>query len=498
MTVRVRFAPSPTGFLHIGGARTALYNWLFARRQGGTFVLRIEDTDAERSTEESAQALLEGLRWMGIDWDEGPYRQSDYLEEHKAAAQQLLESGAAYRCFCTKEELDRQRAEARAEKRAFKYNRKCLGLSREESDAKAAAGEPFVIRFKVPEEEGGRSAFDDLVFGHIEVDLSEIEDFVIVRSNGLPLYILANVVDDHRDRMTHVIRGADGLANTPKQVLLYRALGWETPTFAHMALTLDPSKAKISKRRHGEVVTVEFYRDHGFIPWAFCNFMALLGWSSGDDREIYLHPEELIERFDLSRVSKANSVFNYRKNDPKFITDPKALAINAAHLRQLPIEELVPHVERWFRRQGLWQDRWAAADKEWFLGTVDLIRSRYHTLEDFTRLGLAYFFDEYPFAPKALKNIRKDPVLEQAFTELARRYEATETFDLESTEQILRTLCEELGIKAGLLINGVRAAVTGQTVGPGLFDVLLIVGREKVVDRLRKAAAMVRETAASS
>ncbi len=497
MTVRVRFAPSPTGFLHIGGARTALYNWMFARKQGGVFVLRIEDTDAERSTEESAQALLDGLEWMGIDWDEGPYKQSDYLEEHKAAAERLLESGAAYRCFCTKEELDRQREDAKAAKRAFKYNRKCLGLSKEESDAKAAAGEPFVIRFKVPDEKG-KAAFDDLVFGHIEVDLAEIEDFVIVRSNGLPLYILANVVDDHRDRMTHVIRGADGLANTPKQVLLYKALGWEPPTFAHMALTLDPSKAKISKRRHGEVVTVEFYRDHGFIPWAFCNFMALLGWSSGDDQEIYLHPEELIERFDLTRVSKANSVFNYRKNDPKFITDPKALAINAAHLRQLPIEELMPHVKGWFVRQGLWQERWDGEERDWFASTIDLIRTRFHTLEDFTRLGLAYFYDEYPFAPKAEKNMRKDPILEKGFSELARRYADLDPFDLESSEKVLRELCEELGIKAGLLINGVRAAVTGQTVGPGLFDVLMAVGRDRVVARLEKAAAKVAEAAQSS
>ncbi|MCD6496703.1 MAG: glutamate--tRNA ligase [Deltaproteobacteria bacterium] len=491
MTVRVRFAPSPTGFLHIGGARTALYNWLFARKNGGAFVLRIEDTDAERSTDESTAGILDGMKWMGIDWDEGPFYQSEYLQEHKDAAQELLRLGAAYRCFCTKEELDQQRAEARANKVAFKYNRKCLALSAEESQARADRGDPYVIRFRVPDNRQETVSFDDRVFGHIEVGIKEIGDFVIVRSNGLPLYNLANVVDDHRDRITHVMRGADGLANTPKQVLIYEALGWETPVFAHMALTLDPSKAKISKRRHGEVVTVEFYQEHGFLPWAFCNFMALLGWSSGDDQEIFLNREEMIDRFSLDHVSKANSVFNYRKNDPKFITDPKALAVNAAHLRQLPIDELLPYVKDWFVRQGLWKDDWDGADRQWFASTVDLIRSRYHTLEDFTELGRAYFFDEYPIVPKAAKNIRKDPVLEQGFKRLSQAYAALDGFSLENVESTLRVLSDDLGIKAGLLINGVRAAVTGQTVGPSLFEVLLTLGKERVISRLEKAAVMV-------
>ncbi len=492
MTVRVRFAPSPTGFLHIGGARTALYNWLFARKVGGEFVLRIEDTDTERSTEASTQAILDGLRWMGLDWDTGPYLQSEHSDAHRQAAERLLEAGAAYRCFCTREELEQQREKARAERRAFKYDRRCLSIPPEESLARAEAGEPHVVRFRVPDDTLEKVVFEDVVFGRIEVATSEIEDFVVVRSNGQPLYILANVVDDHLDGITHVIRGADGLTNTPKQILIYRALGWEPPTFAHMALTLDPKKAKISKRRHGEVVTVAFYEEHGFLPWAFCNFIALLGWSSGDDREIYLHPEELIEAFSLERISKANSVFNYRKNDPKFFTDPKALAINAAHLRQLPIEELLPHVEGWFRKKGLWEDRWAGPDREWFAATVDLIRTRYHTLADFTELGLAYFKDEYPMTPKAEKNMRKDPVLAKAYAELADRYEVLENFDLEATERVLRGLADELGVKAGLIINGVRAAVTGQTVGPGLFHVLVAVGRERVVRRLRAAAGQVR------
>ncbi|MFH2008434.1 MAG: glutamate--tRNA ligase, partial [bacterium] len=335
--IRVRFPPSPTGYLHIGGARTALYNWLLCKKLGGKLVLRIEDTDVERSTEASAQGILEGLEWMGIDWDEGPYLQSDYADQHRETAEALLARGAAYRCYCTKDELAAKREAAQAAKQDFQgYDGTCRDLTPEQRAQHEADGRESVVRFKVPGGEGS-VRFDDLVFGPTEVSLRELDDFVIVRSNGVPLYVLSNVADDHRDRITHVIRGADHLVNTPKQVLLYQALDWEVPLFAHMALTLDPQKAKISKRRHGEVVAVQFYRDAGFLPWAFCNFMAMLGWSPGDDREIFLTPEELVEAFSLEGLAKRNSVFNYRKGDPKFITDPKAIHVNAQHLRELPV-----------------------------------------------------------------------------------------------------------------------------------------------------------------
>jgi glutamyl-tRNA synthetase len=486
--VRVRFAPSPTGFLHIGGARTALYNWLFKKKHGGTFVLRIEDTDVDRSTTESADAIVEGLRWMGIDWEEGPYLQSKFLDQHKREAHRLLDAGAAYRCFCTKEELAEQRQEAQKRKETYMYNRRCAALDRAESDRLAAAGKPFALRLNVGAMDGEEVSFDDEVYGHIEVNKADIDDFVIVRSNGMPLYNFANVIDDHRDRITHVIRGADGLTNTPKQLLVYRALGWRPPTFAHMALTLDPKKAKISKRRHGEVVTVAFYRQHGFLPWAFCNFMALLGWSAGDDREIYRDPQELIAAFSLDRISKANSVFNYRKNDPKFITDPKALVINGEHLRQMALEDLFFHLKQWFEKKGLWDSRWENEQKAWFLSTVDMIRERYHTLEDFTELGRAYFSEDYPMANKALKNMKKDPRLKEGYRRLAAAYERLEHFDLESTEQTLRDICADMDLKAGLLINGTRAAVTGQPKGPSMFHILVALGKKRVVKRLRWAA----------
>lgn len=489
----VRFAPSPTGFLHIGGARTALYNWLFARKHGGKFVLRIEDTDTERSTDESSKAIVDGLEWMGIRPDIGPYNQSAFLEEHKKTVAEMIQRGSAYRCFCSKEELAEKRDKAQAEKETYMYDRACASLSMEESQRRADSSEPFTVRLRVAREGKESVFFDDMVFGHIEVKLADIDDFVIVRSNGVPLYNLANVIDDHRDGISHVIRGADGLTNTPKQVLIYRALGWDTPRFAHMALTLDPAKAKISKRRHGEVVAVEFYKKHGFLPWAFCNFLALLGWSAGDDREIYETPEELIDAFSIERISKSNSIFNYRKGDPKFITDPKALVMNGNHLRSMDPEGLFPHVKQWLLDKNMWNDAWDGEKKEWFLETVDLIRERYHVLEDFTEQGAAYFSDEFPYTEQALGRIRKDPVLEEGFTRLAEAYEKIDVFDMETAEKALRELCDEMVMKPGLLINGVRAAVTGQVKGPGLFQILKTLGRDKVVARLRAASSMVRD-----
>jgi glutamyl-tRNA synthetase len=492
--IRVRFPPSPTGYLHIGGARTALYNWLLCKKLGGKLVLRIEDTDVERSTEASAQGIIEGLEWMGIDWDEGPYLQSNYADQHRETAEKLLESGSAYRCYCTKDELATKREAAQAAKQDFQgYDGTCRDLTPEQRAEHEAAGRDSVVRFRVPRGEGA-VRFDDLVFGPTEVSHRELDDFVIVRSNGIPLYVLSNVADDHRDRISHVIRGADHLVNTPKQVLLYQALGWEIPQFAHMALTLDPKKAKISKRRHGEVVAVQFYRDAGFLPWAFCNFMALLGWSTGDDRELYMTPEELVEVFSLEGLAKRNSVFNYRKGDPKFITDPKAIHINAQHLRGLPVEALAPHVQAQLEAASLWSSDWddGGAERSWFLQTLELIRVRFHLLTDFVTLGRAYFADDFPFDEKATrKSLRKDPALKEYLPRLADRFAALETFDLETTEAALRALCEELEVKAGLIINASRVAVTGQGVGPGIFDVYVALGQQRTVERLRKGAELI-------
>ncbi len=481
---RLRFPPSPTGYLHIGGARTALYNWLYAKKTGGKLILRIEDTDTDRSTKESIQGILDGLEWLGIDFDEGPYFQTDFSDDHKASAEKLLQSGQAYKCFCTKEELDSKREAALAAKKPLGYDRTCRNLTEEEIQKKETAGLPYVIRFKVPERDG-TIGYDDRILGHIASDYREIDDFVIVRSNGSPLYLLCNVTDDIRDRITHIIRGQDHMTNTIKQILLYEALEAPLPIFAHMPLTLDTKKAKISKRSHGEIVSVQFYRDHGFIPWALNNFLALLGWSAGDDREIFSR-EELIENFSLERINKSSSIFNYRKNDPKFFTDPKAISINEHYLRTMDIEELGKMVAVELKNESLWDPAYDADRKEWYLATLDLIRDRFHTLKDFTSAGRAYFSDDYTVEQKPLKkNILKHEGLKQWLPLLADRYEALEQFSLAETERVARELAEELEIKPGIIINGMRTVVTGQLAGPSMFDILMAIGRERVVARLR-------------
>ncbi len=486
---RLRFPPSPTGYLHIGGARTALYNWLYAKQTGGKLILRIEDTDTDRSNQESIQGILDGLEWLGIDFDEGPYFQTDFSEEHIAAAQKLLNEELAYKCFCTKEELDSKREAALAAKKPLGYDRTCRNLSATEIADKEKAGIPYVIRFKVPERTGV-IGYDDKILGRIESDYKEIDDFVVVRSNGKPLYLLCNVVDDIRDKISHIIRGQDHMTNSIKQVLLYEALQAPLPVFAHMPLTLDTKKAKISKRSHGEIVSVQFYRDHGFIPWALNNFLALLGWSDGDDKEIF-SKEELIEKFSLERINKSSSIFNYRKNDPKFFTDPKAISINEHYLRTMEISELGEMVRAELEDENLWDKAYDNDKKEWYLNTLELIRNRFHTLTDFATLGRAYFADDFKVEEKPLKkNVLKHEGLVEWLPVLADRYEQLEQFNLEETERVVREYADELEIKPGILINGMRTVVTGQLAGPSMFDILVSIGQKRVVNRLRDVAKL--------
>lgn len=482
--VRVRFAPSPTGYLHIGGARTAIYNWLFAKKHKGIFILRIEDTDAERSTQDSIQGILDGLKWLGLEWDEGPYFQSANIEAHRKAARYLLESGHAYKCFCTKEELDAKKEAAIAAKQAYKYDRTCRNLTPQEIAQKEAAGIPYVIRFKTPIRSDAL-VFNDLVYGPIERKYEDIEDFVIMRSDGSPLYLLSNAIDDINDRITHVIRGQDGLANTPRQILIYEAMGAKLPQFAHMPLTLDLQKRKISKRTHGEVVSVQFYKEKGFLPWALVNFLALLGWHTSDDREIF-SKEELIEAFSLEGVSRANSIFNYTPGDPKFFTDPKAIAINAHYIKNMPLNELEPWVTEVLRNAGLFHDDFLTTKKDWYYSTLDLIRQRFHTLNDFASLGAAYFSDNFTIDPKALqKNVLKHPGLAEWLPAVAERLDRLSVWDLENTEKTIRDFIAELNISSGTIINAIRTVVTGQAVGPSLFECLVAIGREKTVARLK-------------
>jgi len=478
--VRVRFAPSPTGYLHVGGARTALYNWLFARHTGGVLILRIEDTDVDRSKPELTTAILESLQWLGLTWDEGPFYQSQRLDRYRELARELERTGHAYPCFCTPEELQAKRAQAEAAHRPWKYDGACRGLSAAERDQRRAEGRPAALRFRVPD--SGQTSFDDQVFGHIEVEHRDLEDFVLLRSDGNPTYHLGVVADDLDMRVSHVVRGADHISNTPKQILLYQAIGAPVPVFAHLPLILGPDKQRLSKR-HG-ATAVGAYRDQGILPEALVNFLALLGWAPpGGDKEI-VTAEEMIRDFELTAVSKSNAVFDLEK-----------LAwMNSEYVRALPIERLAPLVEKELEESGLGvQDSGhGIQDAASFKQTLLLLRSRARTLKDFTGAFRAFFTDDFAYDPAAEKKFWKDPALATLLAELAERLAATEPFDVATTEKALRSLAEEKGVKAGLLINAARVALTGQAVAPGLFEVMVVLGQDRVVTRLRRTAGHLR------
>jgi glutamyl-tRNA synthetase len=494
-SVRVRFAPSPTGYLHVGGARTALFNWLFARKHNGVFILRIEDTDLQRSSEAMVQGILEGMHWLGLDADEGPFFQSSFVEAHREAAYRLVEEGKAYYDFTPKEEgddrtvkeriVDRARAQAETGKGENPYR----NLSHEEAKRRLADGEKAAIRLKVPET--GVSRFDDMVYGTQERDYSDIEDLVLIRSDGHPLYNLSVVVDDIAMRITHVIRGQDHLTNTHKQVLIYQALGAPIPQFGHLPLIFAPGREKLSKRKHGEVVSVTTYRDRGFLPDALVNFLALLGWSPGSDQEV-LSRSQLIEQFSLEAVNKSSAVFNFNEKDPRDWTDPKALWMNAEYLRAMPIDQLVPLVAEHLKKAGLWKEEYSTSGREWFATTVDLLRARYRTRLDFAEVGRPHFSDEFEYDPAAVKKNLKDERLRELLPALADEYSRLEEFTHDSAETALRTFSERHGVKAGLLINAARTALTGQSVGPGMFDIIVTLDRQKTVARLRKAVDLLQ------
>jgi glutamyl-tRNA synthetase len=470
---RVRFAPSPTGYLHIGGARTALFNWLFARRHGGVFVLRIEDTDVERSSEPMVEAVLDGLRWLGLDWDEGPmvagphapYFQSQRQAKYLAAAEKLVATGQAYYCYCTPEELKAKRAD----NPEYKYERTCLRLSKEEIDVREKSGQPRAVRFKVPD--GITVRVDDIVKGPIDFDASLIEDFVILRSDGHPTYHLSVVADDVEMAITHVVRGDDHISNTPKQILLYQALGARLPKFAHVPLILGADKKRLSKR-HGATSVME-YAHQGYLPEAMVNFLALLGWSPGKgDRELFSR-DELAAVFDLGGISGGNAVFNPEKLD----------WFNQQHLARLAPLELAVRLKPSFEAAGLWSDELLTNRHAWFFAVLALLAPRSKRLPDFAAQA-AYFFREPQYDAAAVaKHLRADGIASH-LSALADAFGNLPDFDAVSTEAALRSLADARGLKAGTLIHAVRVAVTGTTVSPGLFEVLALVGRAKVRDRL--------------
>jgi glutamyl-tRNA synthetase len=476
---RVRFAPSPTGYLHVGGARTALFNWLFARHTGGTLILRIEDTDFERSSEAMVEGILEGMRWLGLNWDEGPFYQSQRLALYRDTADRLLASRHAYPCFCTKEELEQRRKEAAAQGRPPMYDRRCSRIAPQDAARRRAAGEPAAIRFRVPE--GGVTAFDDAVVGRVEFANSELEDFVLLRSDGIPTYHLSVVADDLDMRLTHIIRGADHISNTPKQVLQYRALGAPLPVFAHVPLILGPDKTRLSKR-HGATSVIS-YKEMGIVPEAFRNFLALLGWTpgaagkdaEGRDREVF-SSEELTQLFSLEGISKSNAVFD---ND-------KLAWFNTEWIRRLSARDLLPLVEEEWKKTGL-EPRRSEAD---VLAAIDLLKPRARNLTDFAVAFRAYFSDVFDYDAAAVTKFLKDAATRDLLVALGDRYAEAAEFTEASTEATLRSFAEAHSVKPGVLINGARVALTGQGVAPSLFAVMMALGRERVIERLRAAVAI--------
>ncbi len=511
MITRVRFAPSPTGYLHIGSARTALFNYLYARHTGGKFLLRIEDTDIARSTEESTRSILDGLAWLELDHDEEIVFQSNNADKHRTAAFKLLEEGKAYRDFTPKAEPSdanvkdaiKDRARAGQGIKNMRDN-PYRDISEVESDTRATNGEPFAIRLKVATH--GRTAFDDAVYGIQERNYADTEDLVLLRSDGHPLYNLAVVCDDIEMRITHAIRGQDHLTNTHKQILIYEALGVTPPTFAHLPLIMAPNKGKLSKRKHGEVVSMTTYRDAGFLAAAFRNFLALLGWSAGEEKEIY-SLEELIEKFSLEGVHRSNAVFNFHENDPRHWTDDKAIWMNAEYIRTMPLAELLPLVKAELKAAKLWRDEYedkdaearAAArakpepepnDKLWFEKTTDLIRQRFFTLKDFSSQGRAYFSEDYDFDAAAIeKNLAKFPDLKTWLPELADRFEPMDSFTEPDIEEVVKAFTEEKDTKLGVIMNGARTLLTGVAVGPSMLSVFETLGKERSILRLRSGIA---------
>ena len=476
--VRVRFAPSPTGFLHIGSARTFIFNWLYARHNGGTMILRIDDTDIERNTQESETSIFDGLKWLDLGWDE-EYRQSERLDLHCQLANAILEKGLAYRDFTpASAEEDRSR-----EGGAWLFNPGMRELSREESARRAAAGEPFVIRFRVPREAGREIRFRDAVYGEQAKSAADIEDFALLRSNGLPTYHMASCADDIGLRITHIVRGQDHLTNTFKHVLIFEAAGAPVPEFAHLPLLIAPDGSKLSKRKHGPVVSVTTYRDAGFLPEAFVNFLCLVGWSPKDDRE-KLSRQELIDAFSFEGINRANAVVNFSDADP---FDPKAVWLNAQHLMALPPADLAARLLPFARAAGF------DAGPEKMLAVTPLIQERIKLLRDVA--GVADFFfvvDLPPYDPSELIPQKGDAAMARLVLERAREVLAAAEFTHESLETALRAEAQSLGLKAGQVFLPIRVAVCGRKVAPPLFETLAVLGRETSLQRIGQAIEKLR------
>ncbi|AMW04684.1 glutamate--tRNA ligase [Gemmatimonas phototrophica] len=477
---RVRFAPSPTGFLHVGGARTALFNWLYAKKFDGDFLLRVEDTDRARSTDESTRAIFEGLEWLGLTWDEEVVYQGANVARHYADAHRLLETGAAYRDFTPPSVMEKLRADAEARGETFRFDRALAEVSPEDLALKLANNEPYAIRFKVPE---GTTEWPDLVHGRIAFPNKDIEDFVILRSDGTPVYNMAVVSDDIAMAITLVMRGDDHISNTPKQILLYRALGAEVPQFAHVPMIHGSDGKKLSKR-HG-ATAVGDYQHQGLLPQAMLNFLALLGWSPGDDIEVMQMPE-LIQRFSAHGLHAKAAVFDTKKLE----------WMNGQHMALIPINELAQIVAPMVERAGLATVAELNERHEWFCGVLELLRIRARLTDEIVQQARPFFVQSVEYDPEAVSKQWRDAAGAADILEATQeRLASLPDWEPAHMEEGLRKLAEERGISGGKIFQPLRVALTGLTVSPGIFDVLLYVGRERSLARINESVAYLRQTA---
>jgi glutamyl-tRNA synthetase len=469
-------APSPSGYLHVGTARTTIYNWLFARHHKGKFILRIEDTDVSRSSKEMIDAILESIRWLGLDWDEGPYFQSQRTELYQKYARKLIENKKAYFCFCTRHELDEKRKQAVASKGDWKYDRTCLKLSNEEKEGKIRLGVPKAIRLLIPE---GETVFSDIVYGELKKENKELEDLVLLRSDGTPTYNFACVVDDVEMKISHIIRGNDHIANTYKQVLIYQALGLTPPYFAHIPLILAKDRTKMSKR-HGAVSIME-YKEEGFLQEALVNYLSLLGWSPKEDREI-LSMDQMIELFTLEGVNPANPIFDKEKLE----------WMNGEYIRSYDNEKLLDLIVPFLVKENLISAEMVSQKREWLIRFVSLLKERCKTLKEFAEKGKYFFAFDYQYEPTAVSKHFNSAEAADKLRAFVDRLSILEDFKKEKIEETLRKLAEELQIKPASLIHVIRLATTGTTAGPGLFDILEFLGKEEVIKRIRKAVEFIQ------
>ncbi len=472
---RVRFAPSPTGFLHVGSARTFIFNWLYARHNHGTMILRIDDTDVERNTDASVQSIFEGLRWLGLDWDE-EYRQSERLALHRRQAEAIFARGLAYRDFTPAHSTGN--GQQSSVQGAWLCNPGMRELSREESDRRAAAGEPFALRYRVPRGEGRALRFRDGVYGEQSKAADEVEDFALLRSDAMPTYHLASCVDDADLRISHIIRGQDHLTNTFKHLLIYEGLGAEAPLFAHLPLLVAPDGSKLSKRKHGPVVSVTTYRDAGFLPDGFVNFLCLLGWSPKNDIEL-LNYGKLVDAFTLEGVNRSNAVVNFTEQDP---FDPKAVWLNAEHIRSLPVDLLSGMIRPFLVKAGF------DPAPEKIAAVTPLIRERIKLLRDAVSAADFFFVNQLaPYDPVELIPKNGDADLARRVLETAERILTTTAFDHDSLNKALREAATSLGLKAGPMFQPIRVAVCGRKNAPPLFETMVVLGSHVCLERIRKA-----------